>query len=387
MVQVLCLTRPRPASKMMTMVPVTVPRERRAALPEEYLELDDSTIASRIAAAKCALGSSLVILGHHYQRDDVIAHADITGDSYKLARLGSERTDARWIVFCGVHFMAESADILRQPYQSVLLPDLNAGCSMADMAATDDVLDAGAALESMGLKPIPITYMNSSAELKAFCGERGGAVCTSSNCRAVFEWAFRQREPIFFFPDEHLGRNTAVLQMGIPLDRVVVWDPRQEQGGLCDEEIRQARVIVWKGCCSVHTKFLYRHVLERRAEDPEIQILVHPEVPHEVAKAADVVGSTETIIRTLREAPAGSHWAVGTEYHLVQRLANEIRDKKILILSKDFCMCATMYRISPQNLLWSLESILQGEPVHVIRVPDTTKHGAKVALDRMLQVH
>ena len=381
------MTEPRAASKMIVMTPEAILSRRRSTLPEEYLELDDATIASRITAAKRSLGSSLVVLGHHYQRDDVIVHADITGDSYKLARLGSERTDAGWIVFCGVHFMAESADILSQPHQSVILPDLNAGCSMADMAATEDVYEAGATLDAMGLQVMPITYMNSTAELKAFCGKRGGAVCTSSNCRAIFEWAFREREKIFFFPDEHLGRNTAVLQMGIPMERVVVWDPRRERGGLTEEEIQAARVIVWKGCCSVHTKFQHRHVLERRAEDPEIKILVHPEVPHEVAQAADAVGSTETIIRTLREAPAGSSWAVGTEYHLVQRLANEIRDKKIVILSKDFCMCATMYRISPQNLLWALDSILQGEPIHVIRVPEATKTWSKVALDRMLQVH
>ena len=360
---------------------------RALAVPEPYLILEDGEIASRIRAAKRSLGRSLVILGHHYQRDDVIEHADITGDSYKLARLGSERTDAEWIVFCGVHFMAESADILRQPHQKVILPDMNAGCSMADMAATDDVLEAGSALERAGLRSVmPITYMNSTAELKAFCGERGGAVCTSSNCRALFEWAFSQREQVFFFPDEHLGRNTAV-QMGIPLDRIALWDPHLPQGGISDEALRSAKVIVWRGCCSVHTKFQHRHILERRAEDPTVQILVHPEVPHEVARAADFVGSTEYIIRTLREAPAGSSWAVGTEYHLVQRLARELTDKKIAILSKDFCMCATMYRISPQNLLWSLERVIEGDPVNVVRVAESTKRSARAALDRMLQVH
>lgn len=356
-------------------------------VPEPYLALDDESIAARIREAKRELGRSLVILGHHYQRDDVIEHADITGDSYKLALEGSRRTDAQWIVFCGVHFMAESADILRQPHQSVILPDKNAGCSMADMAATEDVFEAGAALDRLGLRSVmPVTYMNSSAELKAFCGERGGAVCTSSNCRAVFEWAFAQREQIFFFPDEHLGRNTA-LAMGIPAERIVVWDPRRELGGLDEARIRNAKVIVWRGWCSVHTKFQLRHVLERRAEDPEIRILVHPEVPQDVVAAADVVGSTETIIRTLEEAPAGSRWAVGTEYHLVNRLAKKLRDKKIVILSKDFCMCATMYRISPQNLLWALDRVIAGEPVNVIRVPEATKHWSKVALDRMLQVH
>lgn len=358
---------------------------RGLTVPEPYLELDDLTIASRIREAKRELGSSLVILGHHYQRDDVIEHADITGDSYKLARLGSERKDARWIVFCGVHFMAESADILRQPHQSVILPDLNAGCSMADMARTDDVLDAGEALDRLGVSYMPVTYMNSTAELKAFCGERGGAVCTSSNCRGVFEWAFAQRPVVFFFPDEHLGRNTAIA-MGIPMEQIVVWDPFRPLGGLTEDEIRRARLIVWKGWCSVHTKFLLRHVEERRAEDPSVKILVHPEVPHEVVRAADCVGSTEFIIRTLREAAPGSSWAVGTEYHLVHRLARTMPEKRIVILSKDFCMCATMYRISPQNLLWALESIRSGEPVNIVRVPGATKRWARTALDRMLQV-
>ena len=358
---------------------------RGLTVPEPYLMLDDATIATRIREAKRELGSSLVILGHHYQRDDVIEHADITGDSYKLARLGAERKDAKWIVFCGVHFMAESADILRQPHQTVILPALHAGCSMADMARNDDVLDAGEALDRLGISYMPVTYMNSTAELKAFCGERGGAVCTSSNCRAVFDWAFAQRPTVFFFPDEHLGRNTAI-QMGISPDEIVVWDPSRALGGLTEDRIRAAKVIVWKGCCSVHTKFLLRHVEERRAEDPLVKILVHPEVPYEAARAADLVGSTEFIIKTLREAPPGSSWAVGTEYHLVQRLAKEMPDKRIAILSKDFCMCATMYRISPQNLLWALESVLSGEPVNVIRVPEATKRWAKTALDRMLQV-
>lgn len=355
-------------------------------VPEPYLDLDEVVLAERIRAAKEALGRRLVILGHHYQRDDVIEHADITGDSYKLARLGAERTDAEFIVFCGVHFMAESADVLRGPRQTVILPDLAAGCSMADMAPTEDVIAAGAALESLGLSSIiPITYMNSSAELKAYCGDRGGAVCTSSNARAVFQWAFDRAEKIFFFPDEHLGRNTAA-SMGVPLDSMVVWDPARPAGGVDPEALRRARVILWKGCCSVHTKFQPRHVRERRAEDPGVRILVHPEVPHEVAEAADDVGSTERIIRVLAEAPPGSRWAVGTEYHLVNRLARRHTDKKIAILSKDFCLCATMYRISPQNVLWILESLLDGSVVNPIRVPEPVKRGARVALDRMLQV-
>ena len=358
----------------------------RSLLPEVYLSLDDAALAERIVEAKRALGKRLVVLGHHYQRDDIIQHADITGDSYKLARLGAERTDADYLVFCGVHFMAESADILKAPHQTVILPDMNAGCSMADMAQTDDVYEAGATLERLGLHSVtPVTYMNSTADVKAFCGERGGAVCTSSNCRAVFEWAFARREKIFFFPDEHLGRNTAIA-MGIPEAEIVLWDPAEPQGGITEEALRSARVIVWKGCCSVHTKFHLKHVLDRRAEDPEVKILVHPEVPHEVVAVADAVGSTEFIIRTLREAPAGSKWAVGTEYHLVNRLAKQMPEKNIVILSKDFCLCATMYRISPQNLLWALESLVRGEVVNPIRVPETTKQWARVALDRMLQL-
>lgn len=354
-------------------------------VPEVYLRLDDDVLDERIRAAKEALGRRAVILGHHYQRDDVIAHADVTGDSFKLARLGAARTEAEFLVFCGVHFMAESADILRGPGQTVILPDLNAGCSMADMARTEDVLSAGATLDLLGIRAIPVTYMNSTAELKAFCGERGGAVCTSSNARKLFEWAFQRERKIFFFPDEHLGRNTGA-QLGIPLEEMVVWDPAKESGGLTQDALTRARVILWKGCCSVHTKFLPRHVLERRAEDPSVRILVHPEVPHELVQVADEVGSTEHIIRVLEEAKPGSSWAVGTEYHLVSRLARRHPDKKISILSKDFCLCATMYRISPQNLLWVLESLLEGTVVNPIRVPDSEKRWARVALDRMLEV-
>jgi quinolinate synthase len=253
------------------------------------------------------------------------------------------------------------------------------------MASTEDVLAAGAALERLGVETTPITYMNSTAELKAFCGERGGAVCTSSNAKSIFEWAFRSRDRIFFFPDEHLGRYTAHT-LGIPLSEMVVWDPALDQGGCSVEALRRARVILWKGCCSVHTKFTLRHVRERRAEDPGVRVLVHPEVPFEVAQAADDVGSTEHIIRAIGEAPAGSRWAVGTEYHLVNRLAKRHSDKRVEILSKDFCLCATMYRISPQNLLWALESLLDGRAVNVIRVPEATRRWAKAALDRMLEV-
>jgi len=354
-------------------------------VPEPYLALDDATLDERIRAAKEALGSSAVVLGHHYQRDDVIAHADITGDSFKLAREGASLPDADFLVFCGVHFMAESADILSAPRQTVILPDLNAGCSMADMASTEDVLLAGETLDRLGIEQVPITYMNSTAALKAFCGERGGAVCTSSNAAKLFQWGFERAPRIFFFPDEHLGRNTGV-RLGVPLEQMVVWDPSKESGGLTREQLERAKVILWKGCCSVHTKFQLRHVEERRREDPGVRILVHPEVPHEVVRAADEVGSTEHIIRVLEEAPAGSRWAVGTEYHLVNRLKRRYPEKTIDILSKDFCLCATMYRISPQNLLWSLENLLEGKVVNAIRVPETEKRWARVALDRMLEV-
>jgi quinolinate synthase len=355
-------------------------------LPEPYLALDDAALDERIRAAREALGSSVVILGHHYQRDDVIAHADITGDSFKLARQGAARTEARHLVFCGVHFMAESADILSGPGQTVILPDLNAGCSMADMAATEDVLLAGETLDRWGIANVPVTYMNSTAALKAFCGERGGAVCTSSNAGRLFTWALGRAPRIFFFPDEHLGRNTGAA-LGIPLEEMVVWDPAKESGGLTREQLAGARLILWKGCCSVHTKFQLRHVEERRREDPGVRILVHPEVPHEVARAADDVGSTEHIIRVVEEAPAGSRWAVGTEYHLVNRLKRRhAGNKKIEILSRDFCLCATMYRISPQNLLWSLENLLDGKVVNAIVVPEAEKRWARVALDRMLEL-
>jgi len=290
----------------------------RQTLPEPYLTLDDDAIAERIVDAKKALGSRLVILGHHYQRDDVIRHADVTGDSFKLARLGAERTDAEYVVFCGVHFMAESADILRAPHQTVILPDLNAGCSMADMAPTEDVLEAGATLERLGVTDVtPVTYMNSTADIKAFCGERGGAVCTSSNARAVFEWAFRRREKVFFLPDEHLGRNTA-MAMGIPPAAIVVWDPMKEQGGLTAEAIEGAKAILWKGCCSVHTKFQRRHVDERRAEDPGVRILVHPEDPHAArGPGGQPLGGRD---RVQPGAPDGSGDARQEDRHSVPRL-------------------------------------------------------------------
>jgi quinolinate synthase len=286
----------------------------------DYAALSAQTIRGRLGVARRALGTRVVILGHHYQRESVIEFADFRGDSLKLSQLAAEQTEAEFIVFCGVHFMAESADILSRSGQVTILPDLNAGCSMADMASTEDVLLAGATLDRLGIETVPVTYMNSTAALKAFCGERGGIVCTSSNAAKTFTWAFERGPRIFFFPDEHLGRNTGV-KLGVPLSEMVVWDPARESGGLTPDQLKGARVILWKGCCSVHTKFQVRHVNERRAEDPGVRVLVHPEVPHEVVQAADDVGSTDHIIRVLETAPAGSRWAVGTEYHLVSRLA------------------------------------------------------------------
>jgi quinolinate synthase len=330
------------------------------------------------------LGARVVILGHHYQRDDVIVHADFTGDSFNLARQAQTRPEADFIVFAGVHFMAESADILSAPQQKVILPDLAAGCSMADMANIEQVESAWEQLHELGLANImPITYMNSAASLKAFCGKNGGAVCTSSNAVKLFEWALGSSEKLFFFPDEHLGRNTG-LKHGIALDKMVVWDPRLDWGGNTEDELRAAKVILWKGFCSVHGRFLPRHVDDRRAEYPGIKVLVHPECRYEVVNKSDLNGSTEFIIRTLKEAPADSQWAVGTEVNLVNRLAKQHPDKFVTLLAPDLCMCATMFRIAPENLLWSLENLLAGNVVNHITVDDDTAHWARVALDRML---
>ena len=351
---------------------------------DEYVNLSESELARRIEEVRRQLGNRLVILGHHYQRDDVICHADITGDSFKLSKLAAERKEAEYIVFCGVHFMAESADILAAPHQKVILPDLAAGCSMADMAALDQVETAWEQLTEIGIASMmPITYMNSAANIKAFCGKNGGAVCTSSNAVPLFKWALGQKEKLFFFPDEHLGRNTGV-KFGIPLDKMVVWDPRLELGGNTPEELLAAKLILWKGFCSVHGRFLPRHVDDRRREYPGINILVHPECRYEVVAKSDLNGSTEYIIKTIREAPAGSKWAVGTELNLVNRLANTHPDKFVTLLAPDLCMCATMFRIAPENLLWSLENLAEGNVVNQITVDEETAHYARVALDRML---
>lgn len=361
--------------------------KRSEAKPiDEYLNLSEEELFDRIQAAKKTLGDRVVILGHHYQRDDVICHADLTGDSFKLSQMAAKRHEAEHLVFCGVHFMAESADILSADHQQVILPDLAAGCSMADMARLDQVEDAWEQLQQLGISDVmPVTYMNSAANIKAFCGRHDGVVCTSSNALPLFKWAFARREKLFFFPDEHLGRNTG-LKFGIPLEQMVVWDPRLELGGNTPEQLRQAKIILWKGFCSVHGRFQARHVDDRRAEHPDIKVLVHPECRHEVVQKSDLNGSTEFIIKTIAEAPAGSKWAVGTELNLVNRLAKRHPDKFVTLLAPDLCMCATMFRIAPENLCWSLENLVTGHVVNHITVDAETARWAKLALDRMLAI-
>ena len=367
-------------------VPTIENYDAQGVLPlEDYVHLSEAELRVRIQQARQKLGDRLVILGHHYQRDDVIEHADFTGDSFNLARQAQTRPTADFIVFAGVHFMAESADILSEPHQKVILPDLGAGCSMADMANIEQVETAWEQLAELGITGVmPITYMNSAANLKAFCGRNGGAVCTSSNAVKLFDWALGNSEKLIFFPDEHLGRNTGIKH-GIPLDKMVVWDPRLDLGGNTAEALIAAKVILWKGFCSVHGRFLPRHVDERRAEYSGINILVHPECRYEVVNKADLNGSTEFILRTLDEAPTGSKWAVGTEVNLVNRLANKHKDKFVTLLSPDLCMCATMFRIAPENLLWALENLIAGNVVNQISVDEETAHWAKVALGRMLE--
>ncbi|HEY3217042.1 MAG TPA: quinolinate synthase NadA [Candidatus Eisenbacteria bacterium] len=354
----------------------------------DYAALPASTIEERTWAAKRRLGKRVVILGHHYQRESVIQFADFRGDSFKLSQLAAGQAEAEFIVFCGVHFMAESADILRQPHQTVILPDLKAGCSMADMAASEDVEEAWDRLtRAHGDSMVPVTYMNSSAALKAFCGQRGGVVCTSSNARAVLEWAWQEKVRAFFFPDQHLGRNTA-FAMGLPLEQMTEWDYRSE-----DLERANAgcfrpdtRLILWRGFCSVHTKFTLQQVREARAEEPRIQVLVHPECPFEVVRNADRVGSTEFIIEQVRNAPPGTQWAIGTEINLVHRLALEHPEQGVRSLQRNVCPCATMNRIDPAHLLWALENLAEGHVVNAVRVPEAVKDQARVALDRMLSL-
>ena len=359
----------------------------RQPLPERYLGLDDVEMAHRIARAKEALGSRLLILGHHYQRDEVIRFADAVGDSFRLSRLCSSRPDADFIVFCGVHFMAESADVLSAPHQVVILPDLAAGCSMADMAEIDQLETCWNELEAMGVgSVVPVTYINSSAAIKAFVGERGGIVCTSGNAAGVLRWAWERGERILFLPDQHLGRNTA-YRMGVPLDRMEVWDPYEVDGGLTAGRAKAATLLLWKGHCSVHTRFTAAQIEMAREQHPGIRVIVHPEVPWEVVQAADETGSTEHILKTVRSSPPGSVWAVGTELHLVNRLANEVApDKTVVSLDQLGCLCSTMFRVSPNHLLWVLEELVEGRVHNQIVVPDDQKHWVRVALDRMLQV-
>jgi len=352
---------------------------------DSYLLVPDNSLDERIGAAKARLGRDVVVLGHHYQRDEVIKFADFRGDSLKLSSQAAE-ADGRYIVFCGVHFMAESADILRRAHQSVILPDLNAGCSMADMADIGQVEVCWDELNSLGaLKLVPVTYMNSTAAIKAFTGEHGGSVCTSSNAGAVMGWAFARGERVLFLPDEHLGRNTAAA-MGIPLDEMIVWDPYQDFGGNSAEAIRKARVILWKGYCSVHQRFQPQHIERVRREHPGIRIIVHPECRYEVAQTADQIGSTEGIIKAISQSPAGSKWAVGTEIHLVNRLSKEMPEKKIISLDSSVCVCTTMFRITPQHLLWALDNLTMGNVVNRITVDERTRHFARIALDRMLSL-
>jgi quinolinate synthase len=352
---------------------------------DSYLLVPDTSLDTRIAAAKAQLGKDVVILGHHYQRDEVVKFADFRGDSLRLSYQAAE-AEGRYIVFCGVHFMAESADILRREHQAVVLPDLNAGCSMADMADIGQVEVCWSELSSLGeLKVIPVTYMNSTAAIKSFTGEHGGAVCTSSNAAAVMRWAFERGEKILFLPDEHLGRNTA-FRMGIPLEQMIVWDPYQEFGGNSPEAIHSARVILWKGYCSVHQRFTPQHIERVRREHSGIRVIVHPECRFEVAQAADQTGSTEGIIKAIAASPAGSQWAVGTEIHLVNRLSKEMPDRKVMSLDPSVCVCTTMFRITPQHLLWALENLVAGNVVNRISVDERTRHFARVALDRMLSL-
>jgi quinolinate synthase len=365
---------------------VDLQSERGVECPGDLPSPSDPDLVARALAAKEALGDRVFVLGHHYQRDEVIQFADVLGDSFKLAREAAARPEAEFIVFCGVHFMAESADILTSPDQKVILPDLAAGCSMADMARLTQVEDAWDALVEAGIadEVVPVTYMNSSADIKAFCGRNGGAVCTSSNAETALEWAFEQGSKVLFFPDQHLGRNTAVLKMGMSLDDCVVWDPHRPHGGLTTEQLRDARMILWKGHCSVHGRFSPDTIDDLRATIPDIQILVHPECTHEVVLKSDLVGSTEFIINTIEAAAPGTAWAVGTELNLVKRLAAAHPDKRIVFLDKTVCYCSTMNRIDLPHFVWAMESLVNGTVVNQIEVDPETERWAKVALDRML---
>jgi quinolinate synthase len=372
---------------MIQALPLTAGETTRKRAFPPYRDLSTSELEERIRAVKARLGQSLLILGHHYQQDEVIQFADLRGDSYRLSQLAGQDQECRHIVFCGVHFMAETADILARDEVDVYLPDLAAGCSMADMADEESVEacweDLGEIIDTEDITPV--TYINSAANLKAFCGRHGGIVCTSSNARAVLDWAFARGSRILFFPDQHLGRNTA-RAMGIPLDKMAVWDPRLPRGGNAADAIRDSQILLWKGHCSVHQMFKPAHVRQFRERYPAGKVLVHPECMMEVVDAADIVGSTESIIKTVARAPAGSIWGVGTELHLVNRLAQEHPDQTIQFLSPMVCMCATMFRIDLPHLAWCLENLADGTPVNQIKVPEETARWARIALTRMLEV-
>jgi quinolinate synthase len=361
----------------------------RQPLPDAYLRLSDDEMDARISEAKRALGEKLVILGHHYQRDEVIKFADYIGDSLKLAKAAATRHTAEYVVFCGVHFMAESADILRGPNQKVVLPDLAAGCSMADMAAEDQLEVAWRELAGMGVDVsaiVPVTYINSSAAIKAFVGNHGGVVCTSTNAANVMKWAWQRGEKLMMLPDQHLGRNTA-YKLGVPLDRMVVWDPLEVGGGLTPQQARDAKLILWKGHCSVHTRFTVAQIDAFRKKYPQGQVIAHPECTFDVVQAADLSGSTEFIIDTVKGSPKGSIWAVATEIHLVNRLANQVAPDRLVVTLDPFgCLCSTMFRVSPNHLLWILEGLREGRIHNQIVVPEETKRWAKLALDRMLDI-
>jgi quinolinate synthase len=360
--------------------------ERGTSCPGELPPASDPSLVERARTAKAALGDSVFVLGHHYQRDEVIQFADVTGDSFKLASEAAARPEASYVVFCGVHFMAESADILTGNDQQVLLPDLAAGCSMADMATAEQVAEAWDVLTDAGVADVtvPVSYMNSSAAIKAFTGRHGGTICTSSNAESALRWALEKGEKVLFLPDQHLGRNTAVQKLGLSLDDCVVFNPRRPQGGLTTEQLRDATMILWKGHCSVHGRFSRECVDEVRARVPGVKVLVHPECTHDVVTAADLVGSTEFIIKTVEAAPTGSAWAIGTELNLVSRLAKQHPDKTIVFLDKTVCFCSTMNRIDLPHLVWTLESLVEGQVINRIEVDADTAHYAKLALDQML---
>ena len=360
--------------------------ERGVSCSGALPEASDPQLIERARVARAALGDRALVLGHHYQRDEVIAFADITGDSFKLAQAAAQQSDAEFIFFCGVHFMAESADILTSAKQRVILPDLAAGCSMADMATANQVNECWAQLEKLGVasRTTPVTYMNSSAAIKSFTGEHGGTICTSSNAEKTLRWAFDKSEKVLFLPDQHLGRNTAVLSLGLSLDDCVLWNPWKPMGGLTEDQIRGAKIILWRGHCSVHGRFTKESIDELRNRVEGIQIIVHPECQHEVVTAADVVGSTEKIIQTVSNSPAGSKWAVGTELNLVSRLAAQNPDKEVVFLDKTVCYCSTMNRIDLPHLVWAMESVVAGHIVNEIKVDPRVAKYSKLALEQML---